>query len=298
MRSFREIKAHYGFTPEDEKTVGSLAGMFEEHRDAVMDVLRAWILGTREAAVFFKDESRRDKVFQGHEKWFRDLFSGTYDTRYYEQLIRIGQAHVKADVEAHFMNRAINIVRASCTEVISRLIEDSQERAKALISLNTLLDINLDIITSSYIEEEMRTYSPAYRVRNSLVTFSERFAQSMNFVLVVALMGLTIGVVGLFVYDIWKLVTGDLANAIITSLGSLLVLWIMIELMNTEISHLKGGKFRISVFVGVALVAIIRDTMIITLKHEDIGKLVYFIALILILGIVFWLVTRAEERVK
>jgi len=38
--------------------------------------------------------------------------------------------------------------------------------------------------------------------------------------------------------------------------------------MNTEISHLKGGKFHISMFVGVALVTMIRETMIATLKHE------------------------------
>jgi hypothetical protein len=32
------------------------------------------------------------------------------------------------------------------------------------------------------------------------------------------------------------------------------------------------------------------------LKHEAIEKLYYLIALILTLGIVFWLVTKAEER--
>ncbi len=298
MRSFKEIKNHYAFTPDDENRVASLAEMMADHQEAVMDDLRTWILGTKEAVVFFRDEARRQKVFDGHERWFRDLFAGKYDSRYYEQLIRIGQAHVKADVEPHLMNRAMNIIRGACTDVIVRRFEDSDERVKTLISLDKLLDINLDIITSSYIEEELRTFSSAFRVKNALVTFSERFTQWMNFVLVIALMGLTIGVVGLFIYDIWKLVTGDLNHAIITSLGSLLVLWIMIELMNTEISHLKGGRFRISVFVGVALVAIIRDTMIITLKHEEIEKLVYFISLILILGIVFWLVTRAEERVK
>jgi uncharacterized membrane protein (DUF373 family) len=45
----------------------------------------------------------------------------------------------------------------------------------------------------------------------------------------------------------------------------------------------------------VALVAIIRDTMIMALKNEAIEKLYYLIALILTLGIVFWLVTKSEE---
>jgi uncharacterized membrane protein (DUF373 family) len=117
----------------------------------------------------------------------------------------------------------------------------------------------------------------------------------MNLVLVLALIGLTLGVIVLFVMDLRNLVTIGIEHGIITALGSLLVLWIIIELMNTEIKHLKGGKFRISVFVGVALVAIIRDTMIMALKNEAIEKLYYLIALILTLGIVFWLVTKSEE---
>jgi phosphate starvation-inducible membrane PsiE len=60
---------------------------------------------------------------------------------------------------------------------------------------------------------------------------------------------------------------------------------------------MKGGKFNISVFVGVAIVALIRDLLVATLKHEEIGKLGYFLAgAILILGIVYYLVTKAEIK--
>ncbi|MBA4395012.1 MAG: heme-binding sensor globin domain-containing protein, partial [Desulfobacca sp.] len=93
-----------------------------------------------------------------------------------------------------------------------------------------------------------------------------------------------------------KLFAGDLEKGIISSLGSLLIIWMMIELMNTEISHLKGGKFRISVFVSVALVAVIRETMIALLKHEETEMMMYLIASILVLGFVFWIVIRGEEQ--
>jgi len=202
---------------------------------------------------------------------------------------------VRVSVDAHYMNRAINIVRNCCIDILNRNIEDTEQRTRLLISVEKMLDMNLDVITASYIEEELKAYSPTYRVRNALISFSERFAQTMNLVLVLALMGLTLGVIVLFVMDLRNLVTIGIEHGIITALGSLLVLWIIIELMNTEIKHLKGGKFRISVFVGVALVAIIRDTMIMALKNEAIEKLYYLIALILTLGIVFWLVTKSEE---
>ncbi len=126
---------------------------------------------------------------------------------------------------------------------LHQYIDDQEKRSKTLNSVDKIVDINLDIMTSSYIEEEAREYSPAYRVRTALITFSDRFPQTMNFVLIIALICLTLGVIGLFIYDLQYLLSGDLAKGIITALGSMLMLWIVIELMNTEIKHLKGGDF-------------------------------------------------------
>lgn len=296
MRSFREIKLHYNFTAEDEKRLASLQNLMAENMDRAMDALHSWILQTKEAAAFFTEESRRTHIFGAQKKWFLDLFCGNYDNAYYEGLIRIGQAHVKRLVDAHFMNRAVNIIRNFCVNIINSQIEDVDERAGLLISVEKILDINLDIITSSYIEEELRTYSPAYKVKNTLISFSERFSQSMNLILILVLIGLTLGVVGLFAYDVRSLITGSLEHGIISALGSMLILWVMIELMNTEIAHLKGGKFHISVFIGVALVTIIRETMIATLKHERPETMYYLIAAILVIGVVYWLVKRTEDR--
>lgn len=296
MRSFKEIKKHYDFTEADETRLSSISGIMAEHVDEAMDALDSWILRTKETAPFFTDEARRTRVFGAHRKWFLDLFSGKYDHQYYERLIRIGQTHVRVSVEAHLMNRAVNILRNCCLSILTKIVEDGEERTRTLISVEKILDINLDIITSSYIEEELRTYSKAFQVKNALITFAELFSQAANLVLIIALIGLTLGVVGLFFFDIQRFITGNLEHGIITALGSMLILWVVIELMNTEIAHLKGGKFHISVFIGVALVAFIRETLIITLKHEAGETHYYYIALILVLGIVFWLVTKAEER--
>lgn len=296
MRSFKEIKAHYDFTEEDEKRLLSLRDLMAERVDRAMDALHSWILQTKDAARFFTEDTIKGHVFGAQRKWFLDLFSGNYDSRYYEGLISIGQKHVKALVDAHYMNRAINIVRNFCIATINEFIEDAEERVRAIISIEKILDINLDIITSSYIEEELRAYSPAYRVKNALIRFSERFSQTMNLVLVLALIGLTLGVIGLFVSDVQKLLIGDLESGIISSLGSLLILWVVIELMDTEIAHLRGGKFQISVFIGVALVTIIRETMIATLKHERPEIIYYLIAAVLVIGFVYWLVKRTEVK--
>lgn len=296
MRSFKEIKVHYNFTAEDEKRLVFLNVLMEENADKAMDALYSWILQTKQAAAFFTDERRKTHIFGAQKEWFIALFSGEYDTRYYERLIRIGQMHMKSLVDAHYMNRSVNIIRSFCMNLLNRQFDDADERARLMISVEKILDINLDIITSSYIEEELKAYSPAYRVKNALITFSERFSQAMNLILVLALIGLTLGVVGLFINDVRNLIAGNLEYGIISALGTMLILWVMIELMNTEIAHLKGGKFYISVFIGVALVTIIRETMIATLKHERPEIIYYLIAATLVIGLVYWLVKKTEGR--
>ncbi len=296
MRSFKEIKRNYNFTPEDEKRLASLTELMSDHADKAMDALHSWILQTKDAAKFFTDENRKKHIFGAQKIWFVDLFSGTYDGRYYERLIRIGQAHVRTFVDAHYMNRSVNIIRNFCIDILNNNLDDAEERAKTIISVEKILDINLDVITSSYIEEELRSFSPAYKVKNALVSFSERFSQVMNLVLILILMGLTIGVVGMIIFDIQKIFTVNIEQGIISTLGSLLILWVMIELMSTEISHLKGGKFYISVFIGVALVTIIRETMIATLKQEKPEMVYYLIAAVLAIGVVYWLVKRTEVK--
>ncbi len=296
MRSFREIKHDYRFQEEDEKRLALLRPLMEEHVDEITSTLSLWIMGTKGAAQFFTEESLKQHVFGAQREWFLGLFTGKYDNRFYEKLIQIGVVHVKHNVDAHYMNRAINLVKNACIDVLSKQDIDRVEITNQIVSVGKVLDISLDVITTAYIEEELRTYSPVYKVKSVLVNFSERFSQTTNLVLVLALMGLTLGVAWLFVQDVAHLVSGDVERGIISALGSMLLLWLMIELMNTEISHLKGGKFHISVFVGVALVTMIRETMIATLKHEKPESIYYLIAAILVIGFVYWIVTKAEDK--
>jgi uncharacterized membrane protein (DUF373 family) len=298
MRSLKEIKQDYRFTQDDEQRLAALRPLMNDHADEIMGTLNDWIMGTRGAARFFTDETRKKHVFDAQHAWFLELFSGVYDSRYYEKLVRIGTAHVRHDVDAHYMNRAINVVKNACIGLLQQQDEEKKSVTDKIISVGKILDISLDIITTAYIEEEIRTYSPVYRVKSGLISFSEAFAQGTNLLLVVALIGLTVGVVWLFAQDVMHLLSGDVERGIISALGSMLLLWLMIELMNTEISHLKGGKFHISVFVGVALVTMIRETMIATLKHEKPEAVYYLIAAILVIGFVFWIVTKAEDKGK
>ena len=296
MRSFREIKHDYRFTEEDGQRLAAMRPLMEEHAGEIMSTVNLWFKGTKGATRFFSEETLRKHVDAMRNAWFSALFTGTYDNRYYDMLIRIGTAHVRRSVDVHYMHRVANIIKNSCIGVLSKSDESKEEYTNNVIALGKIIDISLNVMTTSYIEEEMRITAPVYKVKSALINFSELFSQATNLLLVVALIGLTIGVVWLFVQDVMNLLAGDVERGIISALGSMLLLWLMIELMNTEISHLKGGKFHISVFIGVALVTMIRETMIATLKHDRPESIYYLIAAILVIGFVYWLVVRTEDR--
>jgi len=296
MRSFTELKKNYNFTKEDENRLSNLAPLMTNKADRIVNNIHEWIIQTDTAFKLFKNETRMNHIMNQVSKWFISLFSGKYDSDFYEYLIRIGQKHERAGVEPHFMNRAMNIVRNTCIDILSKEIEDTEQRAKYLISLEKILDINLDIINASYIEEEIKIYSSAYRIKTKLVRYGEIFSQFLNMALVFGLIVVTLAVVYLCGRDIYGIFMGKLEQTIITALGSVLILWVMLELINTEIAHLKGGKFKISVFVGVALVTIIRELMIATLRHDSIEFIASLVASVLVIGIIYWLIKKIEEE--
>ena len=157
--------------------------------------------------------------------------------------------------------------------------------------------MNLEIITSAYREEELRVTFLSYRVESHLINFGNRFTYGLNLILMVALIAISILVVGLFGNDITHLLEGNVEKGLISGIGSLLILWMMIELLSTEIRHLKGELFTINVFVGVTLVAFIRKVLISSFQ-EDVatGIKYYYLVTVVVLGFVFWLISKAEKK--
>jgi len=63
------------------------------------------------AAQFYIEESRKKHVFGAQWELFCGLHSDTYGNRYYDKLINIGTAHVKHEVDTHYMNRAVSLMK-------------------------------------------------------------------------------------------------------------------------------------------------------------------------------------------
>jgi uncharacterized membrane protein (DUF373 family) len=295
MLTAKKIKEHYQLSRDDENILKSLTPLMKEHRDSFSDDFYTFVMAKAEMAEFFVNEEKRKLHKMQMAGWFMQLFRGTYDEAYFRKLRHVGKVHVKIDLDGHFVNAAMGRARQFLLEIIDDNIPED-DREKTLIAVNKILDINLDVLTSSYRQEELRKYFISYRLEDTLVSWLERFTHGLNLVLALALGVVSIAVVFLFAHDVAKLFTSDnIESAVVAALGSLLIIWMMIELLDTEVAHLKGKKIPIKLFIGVVMVAFIRKVLIASLQHEKFEEYLIKIATLLVLGVVYWLISRADR---
>ncbi|MSM39532.1 MAG: heme-binding sensor globin domain-containing protein [Geobacter sp.] len=296
MLTMQNIKTHYFFTDSDALLLRELRPMAEGHQDRMVDEFYDYLLGIPETATLLKDSVTLQHLKETLKKWFIDLFSGTYDNQYLLTLQRVGLAHVRVGLNAHFVNAAMNVVRRFVIELLQEHYPNIQERRKFRNAAEKIIDINLDILSASYQEEELKKVFLSRSLESKLIKAAERFTYGLNLILVIALAGVSLGVVALFVWDILHIFRGDVEKGILGALGTLLIIWMMIELMDNEIKTLKGGKFNILVFIGVIIVALIREILISTLRHDMLETQIFLAGTLLILGIVYFLVSKSQQE--
>jgi len=295
MLTMNDIKAHYFFTDEDAFLLKSLQPLIIESQERMTELFYDFLLGIPETAELLKDDSKLERLKTTLKRWFVELFSGRYDNQYLHTLQRVGLAHVRAGLNAHFVNASMNIVRHFVIELLQEHYPDVKVRRSYRNAAEKIIDINLDILSASYQEEALNKVFVSHRLESKLITVAERFTYGLNLILVVALAGVSISVVALFSWDILHIFRGDVEKGILSALGSLLILWMMIELMDNEIKNLKGGHFNILVFIGVIIVALIREILISTLRHDELTTQAFLAGTLLILGVVYFLVAKSQK---
>lgn len=295
--AIERIKENYHFTDWDTNLLIKLAPIMEAQSDNFAEQFFKKAMQFKNASKYLKNDAIVKKHNDKIKEWFLKLFNGPFDDDYLYYLQAVGFSHVKAELPSHYVNVCISFFRKYCTEIILKEVSACEERTDMMIALGKILDINLDVLTSSYIEEEKNIFFLSKKAENKLIGFARRFSYGLNLVLVLGLVILGLTVLGLFAYDLSHIFAGNIEKGLLATLGSLLMLWVVIELVDTEIDHLKGAKFSVKVFISVAMVAVIRKILVASLKTEPaaIEAQYSLIAALAVLGFVFWIITKSEK---
>ena len=295
METINAVRRQFFFTQDDQENLAKLGEIILPASDQLADDFYEYLIQNPETASYFRtDEAtlRRKVTFK---QWLDDLFNANYDNRYIQRLQRIGKVHVRIKLQSIYVNAAMHFVREACRKIVAAEVRDGTAQEELLATLHKALDLNLSVMTSSYQEEKFNKVFLSHALESKFISLSERLLHGMNLVLMTCLLLMAGAVVGLLGYDLVEALTGKLDYGIIKALGSLLLLWMMIELVHSEIAHLKGDKFRVRIFVELALVAFIRKIFVTSFQYENPVTFVLMLLGLLILGIVFYLVSKREE---
>jgi uncharacterized membrane protein (DUF373 family) len=297
MQHYQNLKEHYKFTDEEARILKELQPRMEKLADEFIDGFYDYIWGFGKTAQFLKNQKiityHREKI----KEWFINLFCGKYDLPYFMNLYKIGEVHVKIGLPTHYVNSAFTFVRTFILSSIEENFKNKEYHVQEIKAVEKIIDMNLDVLTSSYREEELSHFLSLSKVEKNILTGLKKFNSYINYFLAGALAIVAFFAIGLFGYDIYLLFFSDkgIEKGILTVLGSLLVLWAAIELIHEEIHHLQGKGFAIGAFIMLAMAALIRKVLIYSLSSEKGEELLIIAAVIVGLAIAYWLV-GAKKR--
>jgi uncharacterized membrane protein (DUF373 family) len=294
------LKTHYRFTKDDEVLLLQMKPQLESSADEFYEGFFEFIWSFGETAEFLKSEEVIARHRGKLREWYLDLFCGTYDISYFLKLCRIGEVHVKLGLPTHYVNAAFNYVRVFTLGRIQNLYSGNDDLTDRLKAVERILDINLDVLTSSYREEEMSRYLSLSRVEKTLLGSLKKISSYFNYLLAGALVMVAFFAVGLFGYDVHLLFSRQtsIEQGILTVLGSLLILWAAIELIHEEMKHLRGGSFALEAFIALAIAALIRKILIFSLSPAKTMDVLLYGALVLCLAISYWLIVQRINPMK
>jgi uncharacterized membrane protein (DUF373 family) len=300
QNDYSTLKSHYRFTKEDEALLLQMKPQIESFADDFLDGFYEFIWTFGKTADFLKDQEVLDRHRGKIREWYLDLFCGSYDISYFLKLYKIGEVHVQLGLPTHYVNAAFNFVRVFTLGRIHKHSADSENLTDRLKAVEKVLDINLDVLTSSYREEEMGRFLSLSSIEKTLLRLLKKTSSYFNFLLAGALVMVAFFAVGLFGYDVYLLFSGinPVEQGILTTLGSLLILWAAIELIHQEMNHLRGGSFALEGFITLAIAALIRKILIFSLSPTKAMDVLLYGVLVLCLGVSYWLITHQTATKK
>jgi len=140
---------NYRFTDKDILVLQQLKPIAENNLEHLIEEFYSFLFSFQYAKIFLNQKDILDKHEKGIKEWFLKLFSGQYDQNYFQYLFQINETHVKIGLPPHYINTAFSFIREF---LVNMLIKYQKE--DAIFALHKIIDINLDILSLSYNQED------------------------------------------------------------------------------------------------------------------------------------------------
>jgi uncharacterized membrane protein (DUF373 family) len=293
MDTLHEIKLIYSFNDKDVENLKFLKSIMEANTKEFIAGVYSFISNFEDFSKFLPNDEIRNRHQEKLKFWFLNMFSGEYDNDYLRRLRRIGEVHSDIKLPSHYVSATMNYIRNYIHSIILKNFKDNDKKDSLIESINKILDINLDIIISSYIDEG-KLYISHTKFESRVIKLSSKFSYILDLSLVLTLMLATAMVFFLFFFEIYRFAFSGASfeTTVVDILGAMLIIWAIRELLEEEVKKLQGKKFALSAFIALAMAALLRKVLIFSLAPHKSHEVAVLGLLILVLGIVYWLMNK------
>jgi len=147
--NYKKLLKHYKFNDTDASLLFEISAITVEHIDELIRRFYEFIFEFDHARMFLHNKEILTRHEKGIRNWYMNLFCGEYNQSYFEKLQFISEIHVRIGLPAHYVNTAFSFVRGFVKELIVK-----EKRYEVLSAWDKIIDINLDMLTIAYREEE------------------------------------------------------------------------------------------------------------------------------------------------
>lgn len=152
---WEQLKKYFGFREEDAEILTEFRLAAIGHIDDVINDLYKWIFQFDEAKIFFKDESTIQKVKVLQKKHFITLTEGTYDMKFLEQRIIVGETHKRIGLPKNlYMGAYTFYMQAMLPRLLRSFEYDRVKQAKALNAMIKLFALDQALVLGAYFGED------------------------------------------------------------------------------------------------------------------------------------------------
>src|SRR5262245_44988968 len=145
---YRELQAYVGWTDEDAHRVLASAPLLAQNVPGLIDDFYDEIARHPNARkVITGGQAQIDRLKGTLRQWVAELLSGRYDAEYVARRWWVGWRHVEIGLDQAYTNVALSRLRTGLVRGLHEAWQGgTDERERAIHSLNKLLDLDLAII--------------------------------------------------------------------------------------------------------------------------------------------------------
>lgn len=145
-------KSLSGLTPELEACLKEIAPIITPRLQKVTDTFYVRLITTTITSKFLQRyEDQLDYLKKTHLNWLISLFSVDIDEKFIEDMVRVGDVHVRIQLPLDFMTGAMSLINKGIIEIILDEFSDNKQKTiKSLQAVNAVTALVLIIMQQSY----------------------------------------------------------------------------------------------------------------------------------------------------